>query len=88
MKTGLFAVDIVNKPTNLSPYSDLNSQETNLTRSSNNKINPVSLKLILYHCRKINIGKFVMSDLNRMKSSSLTVIICIQSEIVYWLLSR
>jgi len=43
IKTGLFAVDIVNKPTNLSPYSDLNSQETNSTRSSNNKINPVSL---------------------------------------------
>lgn len=37
MEKGLFAVDIVNKPTNLSPYSDLNSQETNLTRSSHNK---------------------------------------------------
>lgn len=36
----------------------------------------------MYHCRKINIRKFVMSELNRMKSSSLTVIICIQSEII------
>lgn len=43
MEKGLFAVDIVNKPTNLSPYSDLNSQETNLTRSSHKKFKPCTI---------------------------------------------
>ena len=57
MEKGLFAVDIVNKPTNLSPYSDLNSQETNLTRSSHNKINPVSLPEINIRQRADNYAK-------------------------------
>ena len=43
MEKGLFAVDIVNKPTNLSPYSGLNSQETNLTRSSYKKFKPCTI---------------------------------------------
>ena len=55
MKTGLFAVDIVNKPTNLSPYSDLNSQETNLTRSSHNKFKPCTIARKLTSARELII---------------------------------